>query len=236
MDSARAELVELPELAEQAVTMPDDVRPEAHRPTAPDATEHDDGAGGYEALDSLDTPEPPLPDHAPARESTPIEPEIPPPGREVERSYNAWEAREALEERHPGLVKSTTVPRPNDLNVHLAGAEHPVTKIPFNERGFPVFDGVAERDLRISPEKALIRDRPSHFREATGKLREDIDAGRVPASAFTERQLDAIDRGLAKIPGLTWHHHQDVGRLQLVRTDIHNKTNHIGGFKMWYGV
>ncbi len=57
MDSARAELVELPELAEQAVTMPDDVRPEAHRPTAPDATEHDDGAGGYEALDSLEAPD-----------------------------------------------------------------------------------------------------------------------------------------------------------------------------------
>jgi hypothetical protein len=215
-----------------------DLDPEVAHPTA-DATEHDDGAGGYEALDPVDAGrvrEPRGVERPQVAEPAPDDMEVPAWRDEVERPYDAWEARGALEERYPSQVRSTTVPRPTDLNVHLAGGEHPVTRIPFNERGFPVFDGVALCDIRIAPDQALIRDRPSHFREATARLREDIDAGRVPAGEFTDQQLAAIDRGLAKIPGLTWHHHQDVGRLQLVPTDIHNRTNHIGGFKMWFGV
>jgi hypothetical protein len=33
----------------------------------------------------------------------------------------------------------------------------------------------------------------------------------------------------------TWHHHQDVGRMQLVPRKIHADTGHVGGFDMWYG-
>jgi hypothetical protein len=36
-------------------------------------------------------------------------------------------------------------------------------------------------------------------------------------------------------PYFTWHHHQDVGRMQLVPRTIHRDTGHIGGFEMWYG-
>lgn len=31
----------------------------------------------------------------------------------------------------------------------------------------------------------------------------------------------------------TWHHHQDVGRMQLVDYTIHRKTGHTGGYKIW---
>lgn len=29
------------------------------------------------------------------------------------------------------------------------------------------------------------------------------------------------------------HHHQTVGRMQLVKTDIHSKTGHTGGYSIW---
>ncbi|MGQ4671846.1 HNH endonuclease [Bacillus toyonensis] len=32
--------------------------------------------------------------------------------------------------------------------------------------------------------------------------------------------------------GLTWHHHQVPGKMQLVLTDIHG-VNHLGGNKLW---
>lgn len=41
--------------------------------------------------------------------------------------------------------------------------------------------------------------------------------------------MDAIYREDSKIPDFTWHHHQDTGRMQLIPTDIHSQTGHIGG-------
>ncbi|RDE99465.1 hypothetical protein DPV99_11955 [Aggregatibacter aphrophilus] len=41
--------------------------------------------------------------------------------------------------------------------------------------------------------------------------------------------MAAIKAGKEKIPGFTWHHHQDTGRMQLIDQDIHKKTGHIGG-------
>jgi len=38
--------------------------------------------------------------------------------------------------------------------------------------------------------------------------------------------------GNAKIPGYTWHHHQDRGRMQLVDETVHRRTGHIGGEAM----
>ena len=39
-------------------------------------------------------------------------------------------------------------------------------------------------------------------------------------------------KGKSKIPNYTWHHHQDTGRMQLIREDIHRRTGHIGGEAM----
>jgi hypothetical protein len=39
--------------------------------------------------------------------------------------------------------------------------------------------------------------------------------------------------GKSKIDGLTWHHHQDPGRMQLVPEATHQKTGHIGGSSLW---
>ncbi|HDS7112720.1 TPA: HNH endonuclease [Klebsiella aerogenes] len=55
------------------------------------------------------------------------------------------------------------------------------------------------------------------------------------ASRFTKKELDAIKAGSSKIPNHTWHHHQDLGRIQLVPTETHGPTGHIGGDKMSRG-
>jgi len=36
-------------------------------------------------------------------------------------------------------------------------------------------------------------------------------------------------------PGLTWHHHQDVGKMQLVDQDLHARYGHVGGMEIWGG-
>jgi len=48
-------------------------------------------------------------------------------------------------------------------------------------------------------------------------------------SNFTDEQLKAIEKGKAKIPDHTWHHHQDGKTLQLVDQSTHAKTGHTGG-------
>ena len=35
--------------------------------------------------------------------------------------------------------------------------------------------------------------------------------------------------------GYTWHHDAEVGKMQLVESDIHMKTGHTGGRTVWGG-
>lgn len=51
---------------------------------------------------------------------------------------------------------------------------------------------------------------------------------------FDEKQMEDIRSG--KTPeGFTWHHHQEVGRMQLVDSKEHNANRHDGGFILWGG-
>lgn len=56
--------------------------------------------------------------------------------------------------------------------------------------------------------------------------------GRRQFEPFGGGKASAIQSGKAKIPGYTWHHHQDTGRMQLVPHWEHSKTGHIGGEAM----
>ena len=69
------------------------------------------------------------------------------------------------------------------------------------------------------------------MRLATKDLAEAIQKGQVRKSSFNTEQLRAIEKGESKIPDYTWHH-QDTGRMQLIREDIHRRTGHIGGEAM----
>jgi hypothetical protein len=148
--------------------------------------------------------------------------------------YNARMIGQALEEAHPGQVTSSTLPTLADRNVSLAGTRHPVSGVVFDTRGFPIFDDIAAFDTRIGSKYSAVEDSTLHMRAATRDLREAIERGEVAASQFTETQLRAIQGGKPKIPDWTWHHHQDVGRMQLIPTVIHKQTGHVGGFELWF--
>jgi A nuclease of the HNH/ENDO VII superfamily with conserved WHH len=95
---------------------------------------------------------------------------------------------------------------PKIRNGHLAGDVHSITKVPFDEHGYPDFKaaGVVAVEVKITP---------------TGTRTGDFTAANK-AAGFVR-----------KPPGMTWHHHQDRTTMQLVPENIHGKTGHTGGFK-----
>jgi hypothetical protein len=154
--------------------------------------------------------------------------------RNVDPPYDPRDVRAKLEVKYGDDVTSNTVPRSNSKNVKLANDIHKKTDVPFDNRGFPIFDKDAIFDTRLRSYVTNVKDRATHMRSATQSLKDAIKNGSVRESQFTPQQLKAINAGEEKIPGYTWHHHQDVGRMQLVKTDVHAQTGHVGGFDMWY--
>ncbi len=148
--------------------------------------------------------------------------------------YNPRQTLEDFQKIYPRRVTSTTVPAPHQPNVKLANTRHPVTGVVFDQRGLPIFDSHAKVDLRIDKAKALVSGGEAHKVEATKQLRQLIGEGKINSDLFTEEQLLRIQKGSAQIPGLTWHHHQDIGRMQLVSREIHEKTKHVGGDYLWF--
>jgi RHS repeat-associated protein len=95
-------------------------------------------------------------------------------------------------------------------NVGLAGKVHPKTGVPFDKAGFPDFSNHLYKgginEVKIAP---------------TGnRLTDAIEANKVAGYGFTPK-------------GYTWHHHQSIGKMQLVETKIHSQTGHTGGFELW---
>ena len=145
----------------------------------------------------------------------------------------AW--RKHYEEFYEGKVTSTTVPPYSAPNVHLAGSRHPVTGIVFDQRCFPIFDDVAKYDTRLPSDEFKAASYQSQMRMATRDLRDQINANLQLRAQFNADQIDAIKSGSSKIPGYTWHHHQDSARMQLVPSDVHSGTGHIGSESMSQG-
>lgn len=133
-----------------------------------------------------------------------------------------------------GLTETylNTKTKNNILNKPLAGGTHVKKGVDFDILGFPIFKGDdvkftmrLDKNLHISPDEA-------QFKECTRKLKEAIDSGKIPKELFSPGQLAQINAGKARIKGLTWHHHQVPGKMQLVISKVH-KVNHLGGNKLW---
>ena len=93
-------------------------------------------------------------------------------------------------------------------NQHLAGGNHPVADVPFDEAGFPNFSA-----WRLP----------------------DVDDVRITLSGnrATDARRANEAAGLSSTPeGYVWHHHQDSGLMHLFDEDIHRATGHTGGFSL----
>lgn len=128
------------------------------------------------------------------------------------------------------------------VNDEFVGRDHPETGIPYKEKdvdyetfklrvGVPEFPSAVEcylpKELRFATEKEQF----GYLNKNLGKLIEDNPNKKT---IFNERQLMQIEQGY-KPQGYTWHHTEDVCKMQLVKTDIHSQTRHTGGMSMWAG-
>ena len=126
-------------------------------------------------------------------------------------------------------------------NSRLEGCRHPETDVPFmwdrinigdvEIRGvFPVFESILEKQL---PKRYLRRPETDQFNYLNNWLRRRINDPYIRRK-FNKRQIEMIRQG-KKPRGYTWHHNQQQGLMQLVRTDIHARTAHTGGDSIWCG-
>lgn len=110
-------------------------------------------------------------------------------------------------------------------------------KVKKNADGFPEFTIL---ETYIDDENINNQDDGAHFAEANRRVRRMLldNPGLEKELGLDKRQLKFLmsDPPKAKSPpGLTWHHHQDVGKMQLVDEQLHKRFNHVGGMEIWGG-
>jgi hypothetical protein len=130
------------------------------------------------------------------------------------------------------------------INQQYEGTVHPETDVSFKkhtfklENGekvegvFPVFSSKAEVNL---PTDLRLQGDVAQFKYCTEQLAKKIETNPELAKQFTPRQLEQIKNGAPRISGLTWHHNEIPGKMQLVDANEHAKTGHTGGRTLWGG-
>ncbi|SDB13803.1 HNH endonuclease [Butyrivibrio sp. INlla16] len=129
------------------------------------------------------------------------------------------------------------------INENLKGQTVPGTNVEYKshtfkangelvEGVFPKFQPVAE--VRIPPMFYKASD-TTQFELCTKSLQARIERDPSLASKFTPRQLEQIKNGNPRISGLTWHHNEVPGKMQLVDADVHARCRHTGGRSIWGG-
>ena len=111
-------------------------------------------------------------------------------------------------------------------------------KLKYDEDGFPVFNSKFDTvidDSHLGSGKDKI-----HFKAANENLAKELKKNPELAKdlGLTDKQVEFI---LKEPPektapnGLTWHHHQDTGRMQLIDSKTHDDFKHTGGMSIWGG-
>ena len=142
-----------------------------------------------------------------------------------------------------GYTDFKNVPFIKTDNMSLAGKLHPKTGIPFitkyvKDKYGNWFKIVVAKfpykvQVKLPMNIASISNRDIHFKKATDILREQIKRNTKLEGKFSKDQLIDIMNGRSKISGLTWHHNEEKGVMQLVEDVIHSQTGHTGGFSIW---
>lgn len=114
-------------------------------------------------------------------------------------------------------------------NHSYASRLHPSGVI-FNKDGFPVFP--YKYQTKRLPNSKLKESNYQQFKWSNAELKYAVNNTPGVKSKFNVMELNDIQNG--KTPaGYTWHHHQNTGIFQLVKTDIHKATGHTGGRSIW---
>lgn len=97
---------------------------------------------------------------------------------------------------------------------------------------FPVFK--SEFTVKL-PENLYKASDNEQMKYCTKKLAERIERDPEFAKKFTPRQLEQIRNGEPRISGLTWHHNEVPGKMELVNANDHSAARHTGGRSIWGG-
>ena len=120
----------------------------------------------------------------------------------LDAPYDSRNIRVELERKYGAEnVTSSTVPPANGKNVKLAGQSHPKTGVPFDNKGFPIFDKYSKFDTKINANQFRSTDSKGQMKMATQNLANAIKNGQINASSFSSEQIKAIQSGKVKIPG-----------------------------------
>lgn len=96
---------------------------------------------------------------------------------------------------------------------------------------FPVFDSAFDMQL---PEDLLKSTDAKQMECCNQKLKEAVENDPQLAKQFTPEQIEQIKNGETP-DGYTWHHNEETGKMQLVKTEDHQTTRHTGGKAIWGG-
>lgn len=100
---------------------------------------------------------------------------------------------------------------------------------------FPVF--YSKFDVQL-PEEYEKLSNGRQFRECNRQLKEAIENNPEMEKLFTKEQLEDIKNGDTP-EGYVWHHNEEVGKMQLVKIEDHDRTQggaaHTGGKALWGG-
>ena len=111
-------------------------------------------------------------------------------------------------------------------------------KLKYDKDGFPVFQ--SKFDTHLTEEHFGSGKTNQHFKQANENLAEQLNKNPNLAKelGLTNEQVEHFK----KIPpsgdspdGLTWHHHQELGRMQLIDQEAHDTFRHTGGMSIWGG-
>ena len=129
------------------------------------------------------------------------------------------------------------------INEGLDGQKYPGTNVEYKKHTFTIngekvegvfpkfnskFETMLPRDLRNASDT-------EQFKYCTQQLAKQIEKNPELAKQFTSRQLEQIKNGEPRISGLTWHHNEIPGKMQLVDSNEHNTCRHTGGRSIWGG-
>lgn len=147
------------------------------------------------------------------------------------------ESNENTNIEHAGPEKITCI------NERYAGQNHPETGVPYVEKVvktaegkefsgvFPQFESKFDAQL---PKELMQESDSKQFAEANLQLKARFESDSKFASLFDERQKDDIKS--CRTPyGYVWHHTEEIGKMQLVDYDTHDRTRHTGGKYIWGG-
>src|SRR5699024_2610345 len=130
-------------------------------------------------------------------------------------------------------------------NMGLEGMKHEETNIEFQKKivetntgelqsgVFPQFNAVHEYQL---PNEMLLESDPTHIKLASEDLYKAIqnNPSLLVELNFTEKDISMLNSDITPV-GYDWHHSEDLGVMQLVEEEIHQKTGHTGGRQIWGG-